>query len=766
MTTTREAKLRLSLIDGVTANAMKVAASLQRLEKQIEGFARKRDAALADFQRAATQAAAIAAAVVLPTIKAAKFESSLEDIRQKLDATTESMRKLNTEIRKAGVLDGVGAQAAARTTDALIGLGATEEQARGMSSPVNRASFAYRADPGQLAQALYSSSGAFGIAAADSAKALDILATSGKAGAVELADQARILPSLSSQYAALGATGLPALADLAAQLQVVRKSTGTAEEAAVALQNFYGSLTGPAASKRLKEAGINLQDLQAEAAATGASLVDLILDAVAERTDNGRDAEALAGMFPDRESQRAIRPLMANRGELSDIRDGSLAASGTVERDFESRMQTLEGKWQRLMAGVEELTLSIGDRLLPVAKDVVDTMIRATDRLDEFVDQNGALVIGLTKAAAALVGFRLASAGVRLALWSMVLPAAQAVSAVGKLGIAAIGATAPMISLQTALKGAALTRFETVAAGLRGLVLAVPGLGALSTALAGIGTALAAVSAPVWFAVAAGVAAVAGAGAMLWKYWDRVSAVVSGVAQRIGEELQPVLTRLEPVLAPIRSVVNAVGQAFDWAGQKISDFTGWLGSLFQQEVLNDSQKAAFSKAGYDVADAFINAFKSEIQRLFEIVKSIPGRIRDAIGRIDLSGIISWPSLPSWMGGGGEAPAAAVPATVPVAGARAKGGPVRGGLPYLIGERGPELFVPGRSGTVIPNHQIGGGISVSAPITLHINGHGAADLERLARQAAERVVGAVQGALNAQLNRSQQTQFSGVKPYGD
>ena len=34
--------------------------------------------------------------------------------------------------------------------------------------------------------------------------------------------------------------------------------------------------------------------------------------------------------------------------------------------------------------------------------------------------------------------------------------------------------------------------------------------------------------------------------------------------------------------------------------------------------------------------------------------------------------------------------------------RAGGGPVRGGMPYVVGERGPELFVPGVSGTIIPN----------------------------------------------------------------
>jgi hypothetical protein len=36
---------------------------------------------------------------------------------------------------------------------------------------------------------------------------------------------------------------------------------------------------------------------------------------------------------------------------------------------------------------------------------------------------------------------------------------------------------------------------------------------------------------------------------------------------------------------------------------------------------------------------------------------------------------------------------------------AKGGPAEAGKPHIVGEEGPELFVPGRSGTVIPNDQI-------------------------------------------------------------
>ena len=39
--------------------------------------------------------------------------------------------------------------------------------------------------------------------------------------------------------------------------------------------------------------------------------------------------------------------------------------------------------------------------------------------------------------------------------------------------------------------------------------------------------------------------------------------------------------------------------------------------------------------------------------------------------------------------------------------KAEGGPVKGGGSYIVGERGPELFTPGVSGNITPNHAMGG-----------------------------------------------------------
>jgi hypothetical protein len=45
--------------------------------------------------------------------------------------------------------------------------------------------------------------------------------------------------------------------------------------------------------------------------------------------------------------------------------------------------------------------------------------------------------------------------------------------------------------------------------------------------------------------------------------------------------------------------------------------------------------------------------------------------------------------------------------IPIDGTRASGGPVKGGGNYIVGEKGPELFVPGSSGNIVPNHEMGG-----------------------------------------------------------
>lgn len=69
--------------------------------------------------------------------------------------------------------------------------------------------------------------------------------------------------------------------------------------------------------------------------------------------------------------------------------------------------------------------------------------------------------------------------------------------------------------------------------------------------------------------------------------------------------------------------------------------------------------------------------------------------------------------------------------------RAAGGPVEAGGAYVVGEKGPELFVPRLSGDIVPNHRLqsGGGRAVVVNQSLHFNvtGMDGADVSRVLRQ---------------------------------
>ena len=52
--------------------------------------------------------------------------------------------------------------------------------------------------------------------------------------------------------------------------------------------------------------------------------------------------------------------------------------------------------------------------------------------------------------------------------------------------------------------------------------------------------------------------------------------------------------------------------------------------------------------------------------------------------------------------------------------RANGGPVKAGQPYIVGERQPELFVPRRSGTIVP--QVGGGTVNNITVNVDASGN--------------------------------------------
>lgn len=204
--------------------------------------------------------------------------------------------------------------------------------------------------------------------------------------------------------------------------------------------------------------------------------------------------------------------------------------------------------------------------------------------------------------------------------------------------------------------------------------LAVTGLG---TALLIIGPILAGVS----LAITATTAVVSALGtALLFLAANPVGIVISALAilavaayavYKNWDEIRP---KLEEVWTTIGGTINyavektkaVVFDVFDLVQIKVSAVTDWLANKVKTVLgFVDSIKNALASVGSNVSSA---------------VSNVGNNVSTAVQS--------------------------------VAGARADGGPVEAGKKYLVGERGPEYFVPSQSGTIIPNGQTSGGVTVS------------------------------------------------------
>ena len=77
---------------------------------------------------------------------------------------------------------------------------------------------------------------------------------------------------------------------------------------------------------------------------------------------------------------------------------------------------------------------------------------------------------------------------------------------------------------------------------------------------------------------------------------------------------------------------------------------------------------------------------------------------------------------------------------------ANGGSPPVGKPSIVGEKGPELFVPSSSGKIVPNHELGGGGSVNVTVNVDASGTDVQGDDSQAKQLGTMLSAAVQAEL--------------------
>lgn len=155
---------------------------------------------------------------------------------------------------------------------------------------------------------------------------------------------------------------------------------------------------------------------------------------------------------------------------------------------------------------------------------------------------------------------------------------------------------------------------------------------------------------------------------------------------------------------------NSFNDAFEKIGAEIPDIDVTISPVINEQRLNKALKAA--QQARELAEQFAQVLSSGFTQFFDtiieggnafqafgdLVKSIMQQIIQQLIQATIQSLI----LSTITGGGGLASRAANFNFRP----RQAGGPVSGGSPFLVGETGPELFVPSNTGRIIPNNSLG------------------------------------------------------------
>lgn len=163
---------------------------------------------------------------------------------------------------------------------------------------------------------------------------------------------------------------------------------------------------------------------------------------------------------------------------------------------------------------------------------------------------------------------------------------------------------------------------------------------------------------------------------------------------KVSAEMEGILTRNEEINNSFEAIGNAVANSFK-------------GMITGAMSFRDAMKG------------IIGAVIDELFRLY-VVQQVVGVVKGALG-----GLFGVPTLPG----------------------KAVGGSVTGNKPYMVGERGPELFVPGGNGTIIPNQNVRGG-GGGSNISVNVDARGASDPAAVRAQVQQGILEAAPAIIAA------------------
>ncbi|WP_338507531.1 phage tail tape measure protein [Pseudomonas poae] len=268
-------------------------------------------------------------------------------------------------------------------------------------------------------------------------QALEAIAYQGQAGSFEAADMAKWFPELLANMGSLGITGMDAVTQLGAMLQVQMKSAGGADEAANNLKNWMSKIGSGDTVKAYAKAGIDYKGSMQTGLQSGMSTLETSM-ALAQKYIQATDPKRAAAMaeatakiskesdpekakammasleeslrtgdlFADMQVKAALSAYMQNKALYSQLKNDSREATGILDKNLSERREASSQKWAEMAQSMDDAMRSVGDALRPVTDTVAVALTKVTNGITSLSDSAPGVVTGITAVGGGLIALK------------------------------------------------------------------------------------------------------------------------------------------------------------------------------------------------------------------------------------------------------------------------------------------------------------------------------------------------------------------------
>ena len=577
---------------------------------------------LANLKTEIVASVASVAIIAAPIKSAIDFESSMADVKKVVDFKDDNeIKGFSNEILKMSQVIPMTADGLTQVAAAGGQMGLAKEELLKFTEMAAKTAVAFDITAESAGDTIGKIKNILSLSLDETGEMMDAinhLSNNNAAKASEIVEVMKRIAGIGKQVG-LAKEQTAALASTFISLGKAPETAATASEALLKKLNNLSSLSEDK-QKAFEETGLSVNKFAKAMKTDAQGAVLQFLEAMSKVEPQRRGAllTTIMGTNYDSDIATLISGIDVYKKSLDEV-SSKEKFLGSNEKEFQARSNTVANKIQLMKNTLNSLGISIGNVFLPYISTAIEYIAGFIKKITEFAQNNEDLVKKIGLSVAAFLGFNafLTAARAAFALFTISFGGYRKILMLLPFDCVKLNASLSQCSITmkakatlTALASKALNSFNLATKTAGGTSLGFVG-GLKKIVLGFRALSLAFLRNPIGLILAA----IAAAGALIYKYWDHVKAFFTGFFEGLRKNIAPVTDVFNDFFTAVKTAFSPLMPIFS----KISNF---FSSLFGQSSATKEEIEGLTNAGAkfgEVVAGAINFVLTPIKLLIEFI---------------------------------------------------------------------------------------------------------------------------------------------------